>query len=587
MMQALRSAWRAFRARSVREQMALVGLMGGVGVMVLITGSVGMIELTSTPTFCRSCHVMRPYYETWKHSAHNGIACIQCHIPPGLETEIHKKIEALNMVVGYFTRTWGDNPWAVVEDAACLRCHSKARLSGDKLFRGARFDHTPHLLYEEEGLKLRCTSCHAQVLRDEHVWVDPRVCFLCHLRDDASSTMRDCQTCHVPPDTVFQEVTVRFNHGRVRTNGMACQWCHGSGGEGDGRAQDFRCIACHNRSEVLQEFEDVPRVHRIHLHDTKVDCIACHTPVEHTPGKALTRHATPTEDQDILQGWCASCHGVRHGEIPLLYAGQVQEKGGFVSPDPMAQVGVACETCHALDARVRGLSCMACHDARFVRILDNWEEALQDARSRILRALARRGQKKVQAMPSWMLSHKAGLHNIRLTLRLAHRMYERLRRGTDLPPWEVFPAELEEPCGACHARVARRVRANQWVRPFDHGHHVQPALGLGCTDCHRSHEEKPRGEVLRPELTCRTCHHTARLAATTRCRTCHARLPEEIQIGKGLDFPHAFHYDPDGAERLCQDCHEIVSGKVRWDMCLECHDPDELPGTGMARRQTG
>ncbi len=587
MIRGIRAAWRAYRERPVREQIALAALLAGVGVMAGITGAVGLIELTSTPTFCRSCHIMRPYYETWKRSAHNGIACIQCHIPPGLEMEIHKKIEALNMVVGYLTQTWGDNPWAVVEDGACLRCHSKARLSGDKLFRGVRFNHTPHLLYEESGLKLRCTSCHAQIFRDEHVWVEPRVCFLCHLRDDAPSAMKACQTCHVPPDTVFQQTTVQFDHGQVRQNGMTCQWCHGTGGEGKGEAQAFRCISCHNRSEVLETVGEVSRLHEIHTQTTKVDCIACHTPVEHTPGKALTRHGTPPERGEMVEEWCASCHGMRHGEIPLLYAGEMPGQNlPSGHPDPMAQVGVACETCHTLEARVRGLSCMACHGARFVRVLENWEEALQEAQRRVRLALTRRKDKTLPRVPFWMVSGKAGLHNIRLTLQAAHRVYERLRQGTNLPRWEVFPGERDDPCGACHVQVAREVRTSRWVRPFHHGRHIQPSRDLRCTDCHRTHEEKPEGEILRPGLSCKTCHHT-RFQAATQCRTCHPRLPEEILVGKGLSFPHTYHYDPDGAERLCQDCHDVFSGEVRWEMCLECHEPDELPGTRAARIRTG
>ncbi|HEY6572302.1 MAG TPA: NapC/NirT family cytochrome c, partial [Candidatus Eisenbacteria bacterium] len=76
------------------------------------------VEMTSKPTFCGSCHIMAPYYKSWKGSSHGKIACVECHIPPGVTAEIRKKYEAISMVARYFTGTYGTKPWTEISDAA-------------------------------------------------------------------------------------------------------------------------------------------------------------------------------------------------------------------------------------------------------------------------------------------------------------------------------------------------------------------------------------------------------------------------------------------------------------------------------------
>jgi hypothetical protein len=111
-----------------------------------IVATVGMVQMTSTPNFCGyTCHNMKPYYDSWKLSKHNQIACVECHIAPGLGAEVRKKFEALAMVAKYFTSTEGTKPWAEVDDAACLRCHERRLLQGKVVFHDVIFDHTPHM----------------------------------------------------------------------------------------------------------------------------------------------------------------------------------------------------------------------------------------------------------------------------------------------------------------------------------------------------------------------------------------------------------------------------------------------------------
>lgn len=169
------------------------GLILGLGLVAMGTA----VEVSSRPEFCGSCHVMTPYYESWKGSSHHNVDCVDCHIPPGVTAEIRKKYEALSMVASYFTGTYGTNPWAEIDDAACLRCHERRLLSGKELFGDVLFDHAAHLAGMRRGKTLRCTSCHSQIVQGSHIAVTSSTCILCHFKGQASgSGTARCTLCH-------------------------------------------------------------------------------------------------------------------------------------------------------------------------------------------------------------------------------------------------------------------------------------------------------------------------------------------------------------------------------------------------------
>ena len=73
-----------------------------VAILVIVlgaVGTVGFVQISSQPGFCKSCHIMRPYYDSWTTSSHRNVPCIQCHIAPGIRAEAMTKIQAANMVV--------------------------------------------------------------------------------------------------------------------------------------------------------------------------------------------------------------------------------------------------------------------------------------------------------------------------------------------------------------------------------------------------------------------------------------------------------------------------------------------------------
>ena len=173
----------------------------GLGIGLILT--YGAMEASSTPAFCGSCHVMEPYYESWKASSHTDIACVDCHIPPGITAELRKKYEALSMVARYFTGTYGTNPWTEVDDAACLECHERRLLAGASSFGDVLFDHGPHLTELRRGKRLRCTSCHSQIVQGSHITVTATTCILCHFKDQEPGTgTARCALCHQTPTQI-------------------------------------------------------------------------------------------------------------------------------------------------------------------------------------------------------------------------------------------------------------------------------------------------------------------------------------------------------------------------------------------------
>ena len=86
-------------------------------------------------------------------------------------------------MVKYITRTYSSKPFAEVEDAACLQCHSTRLLEGKlTTARGILFDHKAHLTTTRRDRKLACTSCHAQMTVGNHMEVTWNTCYLCHFK---------------------------------------------------------------------------------------------------------------------------------------------------------------------------------------------------------------------------------------------------------------------------------------------------------------------------------------------------------------------------------------------------------------------
>lgn len=557
------------------------GVILGLGIVLVGTG----MEVSSRPPFCGSCHIMRPYYESWQQSTHRNVACVECHIPPGVTAELRKKYEALSMVARYFTGTYGTNPWAEIDDAACLRCHERRLLSGKELFGGVLFDHAAHLAGMRRGKTLRCTSCHGQIVQGSHIAVTGSTCILCHFKDQAPNTgTARCTVCHEVPRTVIRRANLTFDHGDVARFGMDCTTCHARPEGSDGVVPRERCLTCHNEAERLEHFDETESLHRIHVTDHKVDCLNCHLEIQHV-GPARLESAAPS---------CGSCHPQGHSPQASLYAG-VGGRHVESRPNPMFLAGVRCEGCHlaipgehAAVHKADAVSCMTCHGPSYRRIFNLWKEgvgtrtaALQRQARETTAALGSPGPAALQ--DAWfnldLVARGGGLHNVDYAYALLRRSHEDLNRARQerglarLPaPWKEVP--FESPCLSCHQGIEAQ-RGAVFDRSFAHEPHLLRAR-LECQSCHRPHDEKPKGEILRfGPSGCDDCHHAAVQASTAPagCLTCHAAvLTRTFTVARG-EFSHELHVDAAG--QVCADCHSLAPGRpvtLNEVTCQGCHE---------------
>jgi len=362
--------------------------VGCLALLLVFAGcSWGMLEYTHNPGFCQTCHVMDPYYAAWKTSSHNMVGCVDCHYQPGLRYELRGKLDALNQVVAYWTGSYNTKFYAEIDDASCMRqgCHNSRLIEGPIEFkRGIKFDHAGHYGQEMRGIKLRCTSCHSQIVQGNHMAVTEFTCFLCHFRgyiDVALPQQQDfCLQCHDFPDYLLTIGNLNFNHADFVDRGVICQRCHIDVVEGDGMVEDRACLQCHSDPEQISRIGKVSEVHLNHVTNHKVECFNCHANIDHR-----VPHTRGTVEVS-----CSECHSSTHLGPRSLYAG-TGGRGVDDMPSAMFLAQVDCIGCH-LDQSTYGeefvmkgstlrptvQGCIDCHGDMGQDIFNFWQASLEN-----------------------------------------------------------------------------------------------------------------------------------------------------------------------------------------------------------------
>lgn len=563
------------------------------------------VEISSQPAFCGTCHVMRPYYESWRTSSHDDVACVECHIPPGIGAEARKKYEALSMVVSYFTGTYGTNPWAEVPDESCLRpgCHEQRLLSGREVFQSVLFDHRPHLTELRRGKRLRCTSCHSQIVQGQHITVTESTCFLCHFKDQKlNQDTGRCTLCHEIPEKTITTAGLRFDHADVKRFDMDCTLCHAGVVRGRGEVPRDRCLTCHNEPARLARYGATEFLHRTHVTEHKVECLNCHIEIQHEVPEQL----------ETVETDCKTCHvGGGHSPQRDLYVG-IGGKGVDPRPSAMYLAGVSCESCHLVTREGRrvasAVSCMSCHGASFMRIYETWQATLSQRLS-----MVQSQSRKVSALvppdsPELKRAHENlefvgdahAVHNPLYASRLLLQAHEDLKRALETvgvkgelesPPWPTAPYETR--CTACHLGAESIVKQTD-EGPFRHPSHAAQGR-VRCATCHldASYHQADHGDLIK---TCTDCHPPrAELAQASSqdCLGCHA--PEITISSQKVKFPHETHI---GLGVDCSSCHARISEfdhlellklprrqilpSLDHDFCGRCHGRDVPPAEGVS-----
>lgn len=519
----------------------ILGLMVAVG----LVGLIGMMKYSTSPGFCKSCHIMQPYYDAWKTSKHNFVACVDCHYPPGSPKELMwHKFQALSQVVKFVTRTYSSKPYAEIDDAACLRpgCHSTRLLEGKGKAvgpKGVIFDHRPHLSQARRGRQLRCASCHSQIVQGKHIEVTYDTCYLCHFKGREKGRtiepLGGCTGCHGIPDKSFQIGGMTYNHkDYVKKHGVDCMSCHSEVVQGKGEAEKDRCFTCHNQPEKLAKYSDIPFIHDNHVTKHQVACFHCHKEIKHTSGKTVG--ASSGDISRPAMPGCSQCHQGQHGVQEQLYKGiGVKGLNGHGFPSPMYLANVDCVACHAVKSHVKGSggyeettfrgsqeSCEKCHGPQYK---DMWAEAkalfngtldaLEAKLAGVTKAVKGHGAALTEvANDLEFIRAGRAVHNLYYAARLVARADETLNRlaeqsGVTAASLDDNPLVNGHFCGTlCHSKVGVKVPPDV-VRfkgkTMPHRAHLD--LGLSCYKCHDLGEHKKI--KLKPDVAkkvCRTCH---------------------------------------------------------------------------------
>lgn len=92
-----------------------------------------LINKTSTPGYCATCHVMAPQYEAWfMTGVHRNIRCVDCHLPhtDPVSYLFWKGMDGMKDVLFFYGRLYPDrmkisSHGARTAQKNCLRCHEQ------------------------------------------------------------------------------------------------------------------------------------------------------------------------------------------------------------------------------------------------------------------------------------------------------------------------------------------------------------------------------------------------------------------------------------------------------------------------------
>jgi formate-dependent nitrite reductase cytochrome c552 subunit len=558
---------------------------------------------------------MDPYVASWTISSHNEVACVDCHYEPGVWNHLKGKYRDGQVSLVYFIT--GKTPGkyhAEISDAACLQtgCHDLEQLPDDVAFETIRFSHSQHLLELRRGKKLRCTTCHGQIVQGDHLKVDPNDCFICHFKTEVEdgvskpSPISKCTLCHreIPEEIPFDDHT--FFHGRYVRHDIECTSCHKGVVEGEGEVVPGNCVECHNDPDMTEHRFTSEILHANHVADHKVECFRCHAPIEH--------RIKPTPTISDFDESCTRCHQDRqHLGARDLYQGT----GGIGVPDrpsPMYRANVDCVSCHeqfsesdgalyvqgppAAPASVGGYSCSHCHGDGYEKMVDQWrvtiEAAVKVTSGRINQAetelLRAEGDKKIsgsvvaqaratlnKARHNYVFVLNAqGHHNIQYALALLQKAadWSSEAQAAVTPGYAPEPVQLTEyGCTSlCHVGQETKAVPFRGELQFPHAPHVVEN-GLECSDCHG--EGRDHGRVI--SQACDDCHHGSGEGEVT-CHDCHDSV-SEIFLAKGDELVPAMPSVK--ADKMdCTNCHtEVADGESTTlagiqASCRNCHDED-------------
>lgn len=387
-----------------RFNWAIPGLLAMLAIIAGIALAQSLSAASPDParlaTQCSDCHAMEDHVTTWQASAHQNVACTDCHADPGVWGWMEVQVGRVRMAMAE-----ARDPSAGLGEVAtevtnerCLNCHAAEmpwvmqdlqppvfdeegkpiRVAREELqFLGALAGHDLHLTLEQP---LACTDCHAGVAHGPSEQVDRaaawhNTCLECHTEENVAMAVRNtisCSACHVDlpsvaPDT-HKDSGFRVAHGKQAVQEpQSCQLCHLNPGimtvesGQSAHAQQMTLAAGETREPWIPLME--PGSLRVPP-GMQDDCASCHGITMPHPDDWLRDHTNGYAENPAL---CATCHGAQGAGFANNVLGDPRT---LPTEDPL------CITCHAQPmphpadwltgghqaaAQAQPLTCEQCH----------------------------------------------------------------------------------------------------------------------------------------------------------------------------------------------------------------------------------
>ena len=141
----------------------LSGIIIGGGFLVIYLLR-GHTYLTDEPSACVNCHIMAPYYATWKHSSHSqNTTCNDCHVPHEnvVKKWAFKGMDGMKHVFAFVTNSEPQVMQAITSSSQvimnnCIRCHEQLNT---EFVKTGRVDYMMSMV----GKGKACWDCHRDV----------------------------------------------------------------------------------------------------------------------------------------------------------------------------------------------------------------------------------------------------------------------------------------------------------------------------------------------------------------------------------------------------------------------------------------
>lgn len=202
-------------------------------VLALFILVLGVSQMTR-PSFCSTCHAMKPYYRAWQRSAHKKVSCLACHQEPGPQGYVRTPLRALSnlSIQSLYYNRFRPIHAQPIANSNCTVCHQRVK---DKLIGGA-------LKISHQGIETQgflCATCHpsaGHLLKHKQraPLLSKTTCLNCH---DGRVASARCSLCHTQ-DIGWKPDQLQ-DYALVKIPDEVCASCHPA----------INCAACHQAGD--------------------------------------------------------------------------------------------------------------------------------------------------------------------------------------------------------------------------------------------------------------------------------------------------------------------------------------------------